>query len=79
MTLPVKQELSPITQVNMIELALFTGQSQFGNFCRFKGILPVSRMAASSTPRPIDPRQPGSVAALRSAPEGPLLLRRSDR
>ena len=39
-----------MTQVNMIELALFSGQPQYGNFCRFKDILPVSRMAASSTP-----------------------------
>ena len=39
-----------MTQVNMIELALFSGQPQYDNFCRFKDILPVSRMAASSTP-----------------------------
>lgn len=39
-----------MTQVNLIELALFTGQPQYGNFCRFKDILPVSRMAASSAP-----------------------------
>ncbi|WP_303813190.1 serine hydrolase domain-containing protein [Sandarakinorhabdus limnophila] len=39
-----------MTQVNMIELALFTGQAQYGNFCRFKDILPVSCMAASSAP-----------------------------
>jgi CubicO group peptidase (beta-lactamase class C family) len=37
-------------QVNMIELALFTGQRQYDNFCRFKDILPVSVMAAASTP-----------------------------
>ena len=39
-----------MTQVTLIELALFTGQPQYGNFCRFKDILPVSRMAASSAP-----------------------------
>ena len=36
-----------MTQVNMIELALFTGQAQYGNFCRFKDILPVSCMASA--------------------------------
>lgn len=39
-----------MTHVNMIELALFSGQPQYDNFCRFKDILPVSRMAASSAP-----------------------------
>ena len=39
-----------MTQVKMTELALFTGQPQYDNFCRFKDILPVSRMAASSAP-----------------------------
>lgn len=40
-----------MTQANMVELALFSGQPQYGNFCRFKDILPVSRMAASGTPQ----------------------------
>lgn len=43
-----------MTHVNMIELALFSGQPQYDNFCRFKDILPVSRMAASSAPFQFD-------------------------
>lgn len=39
-----------MTQVTMIDLGLFSGQPQFDNFCRFKDILPVSRMAASTAP-----------------------------
>lgn len=39
-----------MTQTSMIELGLFSGQPQYGNFCRFKDILPVSRMAAAATP-----------------------------
>lgn len=39
-----------MTQTSLISLGLFTGQPQHDNFCRFKDILPVSRMAASTTP-----------------------------
>jgi len=39
-----------MTQTSLISLGLFTGQPQYDNFCRFKDILPVSRMAASTTP-----------------------------
>ncbi|GEO01302.1 hypothetical protein NSE01_31340 [Novosphingobium sediminis] len=39
-----------MTQTSLISLGLFSGQPQYDNFCRFKDILPVSRMAASTTP-----------------------------
>jgi CubicO group peptidase (beta-lactamase class C family) len=39
-----------MTQTTMVELGLFTGKPQHGNFGRFKDLLPVSRMAASTSP-----------------------------
>lgn len=39
-----------MTQTTMVELGLFTGKPQHGNFGRFKDMLPVSRMAASTAP-----------------------------
>lgn len=39
-----------MAKMNMMELGLFSGQPQFGNFSRLKELLPVSRMAASATP-----------------------------
>ena len=39
-----------MTEPTMMELGLFTGQPQFENFARFKDILAVSRMAASTQP-----------------------------
>lgn len=39
-----------MTQTTMVELGLFTGKPQHGNFGRFKDLLPVSRMAASTGP-----------------------------
>lgn len=39
-----------MTQTTMVELGLFTGKPQHGNFGRFKDMLPVSQMAASTAP-----------------------------
>lgn len=39
-----------MTETRMIDLGMFTGQSQFENFCRLKDMLPSSRMAAASAP-----------------------------
>jgi len=47
--------------MNMMDLGLFSGQRQYGNFSRFKEILPVRRMAASPVPFPFPA---GPAAAL---------------
>ena len=39
-----------MTEQHITDLNLFSGQSQYENFCRFKDILPTKRMAASSRP-----------------------------
>ena len=39
-----------MSSMNMTDLALFSGQPQYDAFARFKDLLPVSRMAAASTP-----------------------------
>lgn len=39
-----------MSDLRLTDIGLFTGQPQFANFSRFKDILPVRRMAASSIP-----------------------------
>lgn len=48
-----EEEIEPVNEessMSLTDLALFSGRSQYDHFCRFKDMLPTSRMAASSAP-----------------------------